>query len=51
MNSRVLLSDLIDAYENEGNKLQVNCNVSKIIDSGSHVTLEVIKALLLPIKW
>ena len=40
MNSRVLLSDLIEAYENVGNKLQVNCNISKIIDSGSHVTLE-----------
>jgi hypothetical protein len=40
MNSRVLLTDLLNAYEQVGNNILVNCNVIKIIDSGNRVEVK-----------
>lgn len=40
MNSRVILTDLLNAYEQAGNSIVVNCDVTKIIDFGSHVDVE-----------
>jgi hypothetical protein len=37
MNSRVLLTDLLNVYEQAGNSIVVNCDVTKIIDFGNHV--------------
>lgn len=40
MNSRVLLTDLLNVYEQVGNSIVVNCDVTKIIDFGGHVEVE-----------
>jgi glycine/D-amino acid oxidase-like deaminating enzyme len=40
MNSRVLLTDLLDTYEQAGNGIVVNCDVTKIIDCGDRVEVE-----------
>ncbi len=40
MNSRVLLTDLLNVYEQGGNSIVLNCDVSKIIDFGNHVEVE-----------
>lgn len=40
MNSRLLLSDLLNVYEQAGNGIVVNCDVSKIVDHGGYVDVE-----------
>jgi FAD dependent oxidoreductase len=40
MNSRVLLTDLLNAYEQAENNILVNCEVSKIVDYGKFVEIE-----------
>lgn len=40
MNSRVILTDLLNAYEHEGNSVIVNCDVTNITDFGTHVDVE-----------
>jgi len=40
MNSRVLLTDLLSVYEQAGNSIVVNCDVSKITDHGGYVEVE-----------
>jgi hypothetical protein len=40
MNSRILLSDLLNVYEQAGNSILANCNVTKIIDYGDHVEVD-----------
>jgi hypothetical protein len=40
MNSRVLLTDLLNVYEQAGNSILVNCDVTKIIDFGNYVEVE-----------
>ena len=40
MNSRILLTDLLNTYERGSNSVLVNCEVTKITDLGSHVEVE-----------
>lgn len=40
MNSRVLLTDLLNVFEHSGNKILTNCNVSSFEDNGSFVELK-----------
>ncbi len=40
MNSRILLTDLLNAYEEAGNRIIVNCDATKITDYGDHVDVE-----------
>lgn len=40
MNSRVLLTDLLNVYEQAGNSIVVNCDVTRITDNGDHVEVE-----------
>jgi hypothetical protein len=40
INSRNLLSDLLEAYEHSGNSVVVNCDVSAIVDHKRYVELE-----------
>ncbi len=40
MNSRALLTDLINRYEQTGNSIIVNCDVKRIIDHGGYVDVE-----------
>lgn len=40
MNSRALLTDLLNVYEQTGNTIVTNCDVSKIVDRGGYVEVE-----------
>lgn len=40
MNSRILLTDLLNSYENANNQIIINCNVNSIKDYGHYVEVE-----------